>query len=163
MNLVVLWQPLDGSKTQGAKTNYFSRVHLKLTIYFKLIMRDELIDEVLTSLKIIGSIKEGQKVCVRNGLLVLEQRSNGFLPALKRFIYGDNREITIRYIKNVVHNAISILNAVNNDEIRKHLNEAVVGLQRLEVTYVADIATVSGIQVLVTRIQHEIESRGLAQ
>lgn len=125
-------------------------------------MRDELIDEVLTSLKIIGSIKEGQKVCVRNGLLTLEQRSNGFLPAIKRFIYGDNREITIRYIKNVVHNALSILNATKNDEVLKHLNEAVVGLQRLEVTYVADVATVSAIQVLVTRVQREIESRAVA-
>jgi len=125
-------------------------------------MRDELIDEVLTSLKIIGSIKEGQKVCVRNGLLTLEQRSNGFLPAIKRFIYGDNREITIRYIKNVVHNAISILNTTKNDEVLKHLNEAVVGLQRLEVTYVADVATVSAIQVLVTRVQREIESRAVA-
>jgi hypothetical protein len=125
-------------------------------------MRDELIDEVLTSLKIIGSIKEGQKVCVRNGLLTLEQRSNGFLPALKRFIYGDNREITLRYIKNVVHNALSILDASKNDEVLKHLNEAVVGLQRLEVTYVADVATVSAIQVLVTRVQREIESRAVA-
>jgi hypothetical protein len=125
-------------------------------------MRDELIDEVLTSLKIIGSIKEGQKVCVRNGLLTLEQRSNGFLPAIKRFIYGDNREITIRYIKNVVHNALSILNATKNDEVLKHLNEAVVGLQRLEVTYVADVATVSAIQVLVTRVQREIKSRDVA-
>jgi len=126
-------------------------------------MRDELIDEVLTSLKIIGSIKEGQKVCVRNGLLTLEQRSNGFLPALKRFIYGDNREITLRYIKNVVHNALSILNASKNDEVLKHLNEAVVGLQRLEVTYVADVATVSAIQVLVTRVQREIQSRDVTQ
>jgi hypothetical protein len=125
-------------------------------------MRDELIDEVLTSLKIIGSIKEGQKVCVRNGLLTLEQRSNGFLPAIKRFIYGDNREITLRYIKNVVHNALSILNAAKNDEVLKHLNEAVVGLQRLEVTYVADVATVSAIQVLVTRVQREIQSRDVA-
>jgi hypothetical protein len=125
-------------------------------------MRDELIDEVLTSLKIIGSIKEGQKVCVRNGLLTLEQRSNGFLPAIKRFIYGDNREITIRYIKNVVHNALSILNASKNDDVLKHLNEAVVGLKRLEVTYVADVATVSSIQVLVRRVEKEIESRELA-
>jgi hypothetical protein len=118
-------------------------------------MRDELIDEVLTSLKIIGSIKEGQKVCVRNGLLTLEQYSSGFLPALKRFIYGDNREITVRYIKNVVHNALSIVKVVKNSDIVKNLDEAVIGLKRLEVTYSADIATVSAIQVLVTRIENE--------
>lgn len=118
-------------------------------------MRDELIDEVLTSLKIIGSIKEGQKVCVRNGLLTLEQHSSGFLPALKRFIYGDNREITVRYIKNVIHNALSIVKVVKNTDIVKNLEEAVIGLKRLEVTYSADIATVSGIQVLVTRIENE--------
>jgi hypothetical protein len=61
-----------------------------------------------------------------------------------------------------VHNALSILDASKNDEVLKHLNEAVVGLQRLEVTYVADVATVSAIQVLVTRVQREIESRAVA-
>jgi hypothetical protein len=125
-------------------------------------MRDEFVDEILTSLKIIGSIKEGQKVCVRNGLLTLEIRSTGVLAAIKRAIYGDNRELTIRYTRNVVHNALSIVRCVkNSDEIIKSLREAITGLRRLEVTYSADIATVSTIQVLVDRIELELKNLGV--
>ena len=122
-------------------------------------MRDEFVDDILTSLKIISSIKEGQKVCVRNGLLTLEANSTGGLPAIKRFIYGDNRELTVRYVRNVVHNAISVIKVVKNpDEVTKSLQEAIMGLQRLEVTYSADVATVSTIQVLIERIELEIKS-----
>jgi hypothetical protein len=122
-------------------------------------MRDEFVDEILTSLKIIGSIKEGQKVCVRNGLLTLEYRSTGVWPAIKRAIYGDNRELTLRYIKNVIHNALSIIKLVKNqDECLISIREAVTGLKRLEVTYSADVATVSAIQVLVDRIELEIKN-----
>ena len=122
-------------------------------------MRDEFVDEILTSLKIIATIKEGQKVCVRNGLLTLEYRSNGIIPAIKRAIYGDNRELTVRYIRHVIHNAISIVKTVkNHDDVVKSICEAVTGLKRLEVTYSADVAIVSAIQVLVERIELEIKS-----
>lgn len=122
-------------------------------------MRDEFIDDLLTSLKIIGSIKEGQKVCVRNGLLILEQNSTGFQASLRRWIHGDNRATTIHYIKNVVHNAIMIakLSDENQYELLKSLDEVIVGLGRLEVTYSPDIATCSAIQVLCDRIKNEIK------
>jgi len=122
-------------------------------------MRDEFVDDILTSLKIIASIKEGQKVCVRNGLLVLEINSTGVIPAVKRFIYGDNRELTVRYVKNVVHNAVSVIKHVKNpEEVITALAEAILGLKRLEVTYSTDIATVSTIQVLVERIELEVKN-----
>jgi len=121
-------------------------------------MRDEFIDDILTSLKIIASIKEGQKVCVRNGLLSLEIQSTGVWPAIKRAICGDNRELTVRYIRNVVHNSIAVIKFVKNpDDVLKSLADAVTGLKRLEVTYSADIATVSAIQVLVERIELEVK------
>ena len=122
-------------------------------------MRDEFVDEILTSLKIIASIKEGQKVCVRNGLLELEINSTGVIPAVKRFIYGDNRELTVRYVKNVVHNAVSVIKHVKNPkEVITALGEAILGLKRLEVTYSTDIATVSTIQVLIERIELEVKN-----
>ena len=122
-------------------------------------MRDEFVDEILTSLKIIASIKEGQKVCVRNGLLELEINSTGVIPAVKRFIYGDNRELTVRYVKNVVHNAVSVIKHVKNpEEVINALGEAILGLKRLEVTYSTDIATVSTIQVLIERIELEVKN-----
>lgn len=122
-------------------------------------MRDELIDEILTSLKIIGSIKEGQKVCVRNGLLTLEQVSTGFQASLKRWIFGDNRTTTLHYIRNVVHNALCVakMSDENAIEIINSMENVIIGLGRLEVTYTSDVAMCSAIQVLSNRIMSEIK------
>ena len=51
----------------------------------------DFIDQILTSLRVIGMIKEGQKVKVRNGLLDLEPNSSGMRVAISRWIhhYGD--------------------------------------------------------------------------
>jgi len=122
-------------------------------------MRDEFIDEILTSLKIIGSIKEGQKVCVRNGLLTLEQTSTGFQASVKRWIFGDNRATTLHYIRNVVHNALSVakMNDENGAEIVNSMESVIIGLGRLEVTYTSDVAMCSALQVLSNRIMTEIK------
>ena len=122
-------------------------------------MRDEFVDEILTSLKIIGSIKEGQKVCVRNGLLTLEQTSTGIQASVKRWLFGDNRATTLHYIRNVVHNALSVakMNDENTIEIVTSMESVIIGLGRLEVTYTSDIALCSAIQVLSNRIMTEIK------
>ena len=122
-------------------------------------MRDEFVDEILTSLKIIGSIKEGQKVCVRNGLLTLEQTSTGIQASVKRWLFGDNRATTLHYIRNVVHNALSVakMNDENAVEIVNSMESVIIGLGRLEVTYTSDIALCSAIQVLSNRIMSEIK------
>ena len=122
-------------------------------------MRDEFVDEILTSLKIIGSIKEGQKVCVRNGLLTLEQTSTGIQASVKRWLFGDNRATTLHYIRNVVHNALSVakMNDENTIEIVTSMESVIIGLGRLEVTYTSDIALCSAIQVLSNRIMSEIK------
>ena len=122
-------------------------------------MRDEFIDEILTSLKIIGSIKEGQKVCVRNGLLTLEQTSTGIQASVKRWLFGDTRATTLHYIRNVVHNALSVakMNDENAAEIVNSMENVIIGLGRLEVTYTSDIALCSAIQVLSNRIMTEIK------
>ena len=122
-------------------------------------MRDEFIDEILTSLKIIGSIKEGQKVCVRNGLLTLEQTSTGIQASVKRWLFGDNRATTLHYIRNVVHNALSVakMNDENTIEIVTSMESVIIGLGRLEVTYTSDVALCSAIQVLSNRIMTEIK------
>ena len=122
-------------------------------------MRDEFVDEILTSLKIIGSIKEGQKVCVRNGLLTLEQTSTGIQASVKRWLFGDNRATTLHYIRNVVHNALSVakMNDENTIEIVTSMESVIIGLGRLEVTYTSDIALCSAIQVLSNLIMSEIK------
>jgi hypothetical protein len=124
---------------------------------------DEFVDQILTSLKIISMIKEGQKVCVRNGLLSLETKSSGIKVALIRWINNDNRNTTLSYIKNVINNALDIIK-IHNDEntknkIKVSLTECITGLSSLGVTYSNDAGISATIVVMQDRIRTNIELR----
>jgi hypothetical protein len=123
---------------------------------------EDIVDHLLTSLKVIAMIKEGQKVCVRNGHLTLETQSTGVTTSVKRWVHGDSRNTTVHYIKSVLHNAIVVSKTYKNqtsvDKIVAGMTEALVGISSLIVTY-ADDATVSAtLQVLHNRVSTELKS-----
>lgn len=123
---------------------------------------DEFVDQILTSLRVISMIKEGQKVCVRNGTLTLENQSTGVLTAVKRWLNNDNRYTTIAYIKNVINNAIDIskIHKCENTlyKLNTSLQKSLIGLSSLEVTYEGDASIMATIQVMQDRIQTEISN-----
>tara|TARA_R110002073_G_scaffold114961_1_gene252406 strand:- start:29 stop:406 length:378 start_codon:yes stop_codon:yes gene_type:complete len=112
------------------------------------------IDHILTGLKVIGMIKEGQKVSVRNGLLNIDDRRRGALTGLIRWINNDNRHNTLSYIRNVVNNAISIASKTpeHRGVIEDGLSGAITGLSSLSVTYSDDAAISASIDVMKERI-----------
>ena len=119
---------------------------------------EDFIDQVLTSLKVISMIKEGQKVRVRNGILDLETRSTGVYAAIRRWVNNDSRHNTILYIKNVVNNALTISKmGRQTTKLEDALTETIGGLSALSVTYGNDIGTVAIIGVLQSRIRTELE------
>ena len=117
----------------------------------------DFIDQILTSLKVIGMIKEGQKVKVRNGLLDLEPKSTGLRVAIKRWIHRDNRNTTVLYIKNVISNAMEISKIQHNEKISKALSDCVTGLGALAVTYGDDASITATLHVIQERIKTEIK------
>ena len=124
---------------------------------------DEFVDQILTSLKIISMIKEGQKVCVRNGLLSLETKSSGIKVALRRWLNNDNRNTTLSYIKNVINNSLDIIK-IHNDEntkskIKTALSDCITGLSSLAVTYSNDAGISATVVVMQDRIRTNIEFR----
>lgn len=124
---------------------------------------DEFVDQILTSLKIISMIKEGQKVCVRNGLLSLETKSSGLKVALRRWLNNDNRNTTLSYIKNVINNSLDIIK-IHSDEgtknkIKTALADCITGLSSLAVTYSNDAGISATIVVMQDRIRTNIEFR----
>ena len=123
---------------------------------------EDIIDQLLTSLKVISMIKEGQKVCVRNGHLSLEIQSTGVLTSLRRWINKDNRQTTVCYIKSVVHNALAVTRTHNNEtsvvKVLKGLEESVTGINSLTVTYMDDATVSATLQVLRDRIQTELKT-----
>jgi hypothetical protein len=124
---------------------------------------EEIVDHLLTSLKVISMIKEGQKVCVRNGHLSLEVQSTGVITSLRRWIHRDSRQTTIAYIKSVVHNALTLTKTHNNQlsvyKISKSLDESIAGINSLTVTYDDDATVSATLQVLRDRIQTELKMK----
>jgi hypothetical protein len=122
---------------------------------------EDIVDHLLTSLKVISMIKEGQKVCVRNGHLSLEVQSTGVLTSLRRWIHKDNRQTTVSYIKSVVQNALSTTKSHNNDKsvvkLFRGLEEAITGINSLTVTYADDATVAATLQVLNDRIKTELQ------
>ena len=123
----------------------------------------DFIDQILTSLKVISMIKEGQKVKVRNGLLSLETVSSGFPVAIRRWIHSDNRHTTILYIKNVISNAMEII-LIKHDQSEKlehALIDCITGLGALAVTYGEDASVTATLHVLQERIKSKIKNYGI--
>lgn len=120
----------------------------------------DFIDQILTSLKVISMIKEGQKVKVRNGLLDLEPLSSGFRVAVRRWMHHDNRQTTILYIKNVVANAMEIISIKHDqsDKLERALIDCITGLGALSVTYGEDASVTATLHVLQERIKSEIKN-----
>ncbi len=110
---------------------------------------EEFVDQILTSLKVISMIKEGQKVKVRDGLLSLEVHSTGIMTGVRRWINKDNRLTTLRYIRNTVIQAITL----NDIRVKGALKEAVNGLNCLSITYGDDAGVTAAIDVIKDRIK----------
>jgi|LauGreDrversion4_2_1035121.scaffolds.fasta_scaffold1041117_1 hypothetical protein len=99
-------------------------------------------DHILTSLKVIASLKEGQKISVRHGLMKIDPNPSGFL----RWISGDSRQVSLLHLTLVIQEALLAA-------MYKELEEAAKGLETLKVTYGDDIAYVASIDILINKIR----------
>jgi len=113
-------------------------------------------DHILTSLKVISMIKEGQKVCIRNGVLTLETHSSGIWTSIKRWIHRDSRVATVCYMRNIIHSAIALLHT--KPEIRKGLQASLAGMNSLIVTYNEDATISAMLQILRDRVTLELNN-----
>ena len=119
---------------------------------------EDFIDQILTSLKVISMIKEGQKVRIRNGLLDLETKSTGLGAAMRRWLHNDTSHNALLYIKNVVGHALELIKISSQSyKLESGLTESLTGLSALTVTYGDDMGTVAAIGVLQLRIRSELE------
>ena len=109
-------------------------------------------DELLTSLRIISMIREGQKARIRDGLIFLEYHSSGVAVGIRRWINRDNRVTTIRYIKNVINQGLATHEKEPNDTLKKGLEGAIRGIDNLCVTYGDDATTLASLTVLKDKI-----------
>jgi len=98
-------------------------------------------DHVLTTLKVISNLQEGQKLAVRSGIVTIDKKPSSFI----RWINGDSRSTTLTYVYAIVNEAIT-LNLTNE------LEASIEGLKTLKVTYCGDEGTIAYIDVILDKI-----------
>jgi len=109
-------------------------------------------DELLTSLRVISMIGEGQKARVRDGLIFLEPHSPGLAVGIRRWINGDNRVSTLRYIRNIINQGLAMYEKEPTDALKRGLLKATKGIDSLCVTYGDDATTVASLAIIKDKV-----------
>ena len=99
-------------------------------------------DHLLVSLKVLGSLQEGQKISGRCGLISIDTRPS----SIKRWFSGDSRYVTLLYITTIIHEALIL------GTMQKELIEAKPGIATLKITYCTDISFTATIDILLNKI-----------
>jgi hypothetical protein len=131
---------------------------------------EEFIDSTIAALKIIGMVPKGGKLCVRKGQLSLDDPDNA--QALRRWVRGDSRDITVMHARNTINCAIkitkSLVAAGDAAELSRwtlgrlvaEMEQCEIGLQNLKTTYACDSMMVANLDVLADRLRaHKDEVR----
>ena len=131
-------------------------------------IRTEDIDELFTDLKVLGTIKQNQKLYTNGHQIRVDDES--ILQPAARFFFGENRSGNMRSIKRVLQQANTVVDlymhngkcsASSINVVRRLQNEmqnAVLGLGNLKSTYDSDTTTMSAISVLIENINETIVS-----
>ena len=113
-------------------------------------------DDTVVALRVIGMIREGQKVSVHDGVLIIEQgQTRTIINSIMRWINGDNRNKTINYIKNIVNNGLLLVN--DEPRVIAAFQESLAGISALKVTYAEDAVIVANLNVLEDKIKSSIK------
>ena len=97
------------------------------------LITEELIDNIITNLKIISLIQPNEKLSIRKGHLNIDRGYN--LRFLKRWLYGDNRHDILKFIKDLFKN---IQQLKNEERLTIEFEKVEIGLKNLKITYSDD-------------------------
>ena len=125
--------------------------------------RQEDIDDLFTDLKVIGQIKQADRIATRGAQIRID--TTGMLQPLRRWAAGEGREATSRGIKRILSqvNAIidlsmtSVSETHNNILRRLHteLESTVRGLTNLRTTYEDDGTMSAALSVHIENVQRK--------
>jgi len=118
---------------------------------------------LITSLKIISMIREGQKVSIRHGNIHMDRISEGLSSSIKRWYYQDSRYKTYNFIRNLIMNALGFYKNLPTDHeeydlLEKSLYDATIGISNLKITYGEDASIVAAFEVLEDRINRALKN-----
>jgi hypothetical protein len=116
-------------------------------------MMDTQTRETVIKLKLIGTLKIGDKISTRYQQIQPDSMSTKF----SRYLYGESRLHTVLFIRNTIQHINQIFPSIQDPNIKKIISEdllkAKLGLTALQETYAGDVRVVAELEELVQSIK----------
>lgn len=128
---------------------------------------DDLVDNLITNMKVIGMVQRGEKLCVRKGQLCKD--TDDHFQFVRRWVYKDSRETILMHVRNTILNAIKLTKALLKGDIAsdmkdwslfrisEELKACEIGLQNLKTTYMDDSIMYASLDTLISRLRASYE------
>lgn len=104
------------------------------------------VGDLLENLKVIGNIKENDKIAIYENKMYIDQRY--YFQGIRRMLYKDSRDETIKFINKILNLAkcyhdqlVTLVNYTETDNYKSLINnltECKTGLSNLKITYAND-------------------------
>ena len=124
---------------------------------YNIVASDNIFDDIIVNLKVIGQIPCDTKLSVHSGQLKMDSAIN--LIWFWRWVRGDSRKKSITYVKNVITNSIVLYNAFSQSNDKEHslrikdsLEGSVKGIENLMETYKDDANASASLSLLRDKI-----------
>ena len=119
---------------------------------------------ILSNLTLLSKVQKYEKLIIKKrqnkGDINFEiQIDNSYLPSIKRFFYGDDRDKTIEYLNKLINYGIEKYdnekkkdNKIGMNKIASLLESSKLGLSNLKITYNTDQSITSKIDIIIYTI-----------
>jgi hypothetical protein len=114
------------------------------------LLYEEIIDNIITNLKILSMVQKNEKLCIRKGYLQIDKVSK--FQFLKRFLFNDSRDNTLIYLKQLIRNIKMILET-KRDLVIDDFDNIVMGINNLKITYSDDPMIIASFDHIVTKLK----------
>lgn len=110
---------------------------------------------ILLRLKVLGMLRQHERVSTQGNKIIVDKPS--FLQGIKRWARGEDRNLNIEVIDQLVRRSVlymhSTPNTTNKKRLRSELVNALAGLKNLQTTYEHDSLTVARLGILLDIIK----------
>lgn len=117
------------------------------------ILYEELVDNIITNLKILSLVNKDDKLCIRKGHLQIDKVS--YFRFIKRYYNNDSRYSTIDFLKNIIKSMKGI-KEMKELIPEDFLNKIEFGINNLQVSYSSDPVMIAILDNLLNKLKNNI-------
>lgn len=118
------------------------------------------IEKMLVNLRVLATLNEGDKLFYTSTGNFVPQTPT-FYNSVVRFVFRDDRWQTFSRLSDLISAAETMQeynNGAEKSRIKSALEQSVVGLRNLQLTYQTDVLFFQSLEVLIERMQHIVKT-----